>query len=179
MPQQSEPVGDASMSQQPMPDMQQNQPSMDNGMVDPQMEDPNMGMGDEQMGTDMQGQDQMNIPNNDGGNIERDKKNIQKNIGKACADFRSYQGQDKEDLGKWISGMLDSLDGDSDDENVDFEDGEQTEQQMPMEGVYTKKELDSLNEVFGCNDEDSEKNNVKKQTIKKQTKSPFNNPKFN
>jgi hypothetical protein len=175
-----QPIGDASMSQ-PMP---QQDPMM-NGTLDPHMNaDPNAMPQDPSMqDPNMIGND-MEQPNMGGGNIERDKKNIQKNIGKACADFRSYQGQDKDELGKWIEGMLDSLDGDSDDENVDFNDNpenmENPDEQMPMEGVFTKGELNALNEVFG-DMSDSEKEEPKQNEKKKQNvkKSPFNNPKFN
>ena len=190
---QQQPIGDASMSQpmpqqDPMmngtldPQMGGGDPSMNGGMPDPSMgsEDPNAMGGDPNMGGDpsMSGMEQ---PMNGGGNIERDRKNIQKNIGKACADFRSYQGQDKEDLGKWIEGMLDSLDGDSDDENIDMNDAPESEEDvMPMECVYTKKDINKkLNEVFGCTDDKKEKPEPQQKKDKPKTKSPFNNPKFN
>ena len=143
---QQQPVGDASMSQ-PMPQ----QDTMMNGTLDPQMgnqQDPNSMPQEQPMENEPMPEEPdngMEQSNMGGGNIERDKKNIQKNIGKACADFRSYQGQDKEDLGKWIEGMLDSLDGDSDDGDVDFDNQSPEEEQMPMEGVFTKGELNALN----------------------------------
>ena len=139
-------MGDASMSQQaPMPDPN-NDPNagvdlnsnMDNGMLDPNAmaEDP-MG-GNMDMGS---------------GNPNKDRENIQKSIGKACNDFRNYQGQDKEDLGKWISGMLDSLDG-ADDENAEMEGNPDSIEQaptevppMPMESVILSKK--KINEIFG------------------------------
>lgn len=148
----------------------------------PEAQDPNM-MGDQNMGGDPnamgnmpQDQNMDMSMNNDSGNIERDKKNIQKNIGKACSDFRNYQGQDKADLGKWIEGMLDSLDGDSDDGDIDFDTN--PEEEMPMESVYTKSELEKLNEIFGDNEKETEP--VNQEKIKKRmAKTPFNNPKFN
>lgn len=160
---------------QPMPSMNEPAPDTQNMPQDQNMmQDPNMA-GDP--ASTPQGQN-MDMPmNNGGGNIERDKKNIQKNIGKACSDFRNYQGQDKADLGKWIEGMLDSLDGDSDDGDVDFETN--PDEEIPMESVYTKSQLDKLNEVFGSDDEKETEPKNQEKTTNKTTKSPFNNPKFN
>ena len=167
-------MGDASMYMQ---DGQIPQGSMDNNTLDPQMNNqPNYS--DDEM-ENIENIDGNNMNNTDNiGSIERTKKNIQKNIGKACSDFRGYQGKDKEDLGKWISGMLDSLDGDDDDDDdVDFDDSDENED-MPMEGVYSKKELEALNEVFGDLDSSNDETLNTKKKIKN-TKSPFNNPNFN
>lgn len=184
-PEQDMPMGDASMVS---PDeTQQPQGGLDGSMG----MNPDMGM----QGNDAppMGDTSMNMgeaPNMMGGeqdmgsNPEKDRKEIQKNIGKACADYRSYQGQDKEDLGKWISGMLDSLDGESGDGDVNME-GDSIEspmddsQEMPMESVvFTKKQLDRINETFMDNGE--KKETLKNEKTKKQLKNtPFNNPDFN
>ena len=89
--------------------------------------------------------DDMNI---DSDNSNNEKENIQKNIGKACEDYRNYQGEDKEELGKWISGMLDSLDGDSSNEEVN-----EFEEKMQENFIFTKKQINELktqkiNELF-------------------------------
>lgn len=171
-------MGDASVSQ-PMPQQDPNMMSTPDQNIDPNMgaEDPNMmGGGDQSMNLDPTvGADEPSM-----GSDEKTKKDIQKNIGKACDDFRNYQGQDKEELGKWVSGMLDSLDGE-DDENADpTDDPDSIEQepvdmgqQMPMESVFFKKK--NLNEVFGVDDEqkDEPKPEQKKSKV---NNTPFNNP---
>ncbi len=175
-------MGDASMSQQSqMPDPNMEQPMEDpNMMGGPEMGgDPNM-MG----GPEMPQDPNMEQPMNDNGeqDASKEKKEIQKNIGKACADFRDYQGQDKEELGKWISGMLDSLDGE-DDENTDFDDDSieaPVEQEMPMESVvFKKKQLNKVNEIFGT-DNLSTDNKPKNEKIKNNSvkNTPFNNPDY-
>lgn len=185
-------MGDASMS----PEMPQQQVNL-NPQGEQMPQDPNMANGDTSMGADpnmmggdpgMAGTD----PNMAGGdsiaNLSKEREQIQKNIGKACADYRSYLGQDKEELGKWISGMLDSLDGE-DDENVDFDDNAEggdmedgnvgpedpNMEEMPMESVIVSKK--QLKEIF--NQMDDDKKEVKPQEKQQKVKnSPFNNPNF-
>lgn len=114
---------------------EQNNMTMDNQQMS-DMNGQQMPMDDEQisdignMTDDVMGQEQQS------GNQNPEKKEIQKNIGKGCQEFRNYDGTDKAELGKWISGMLDSLDGD-DDENVDI----QTESI-----ILTKAQLNKINE---------------------------------
>lgn len=122
---------------------------------------------------------------NSNSNPDREKKEIQKNIGKGCADFRNYQGEDKEELQKWIEGMLDSV-LDASDASIGEESTEIPEEQpetVPqMESViFTKKQLNRINEVFG-NDEDSKEMKNEKpveKVDKKKNNSPFSNPKLN
>lgn len=170
---------------------------------EPTMPDPNMGgapMGDPSMGADpnamggdpnMMGAD----PGMDAGmgadqmagdaNPNKAKEDIQKNIGKGCSDFRNYQGEDKEELGKWIEGMLDSVDDESSDAGI----GEESEMppmnnQMPqMESViFTKGQLDKINEEFGIDNMSKKDDNINTQQKSKKdisnNNSPFNNPNF-
>ena len=170
---------------------------------EPIMPDPNMGgapMGDPSMGADpnamggdpnMMGAD----PGMDAGmgtdqmagdaNPNKAKEDIQKNIGKGCSDFRNYQGEDKEELGKWIEGMLDSVDDESSDAGI----GEESEMppmnnQMPqMESViFTKGQLDKINEEFGIDNMSKKDDNINTQQKSKKdisnNNSPFNNPNF-
>lgn len=156
------PMGDPSMGADP------------NAMGGAPMDDPNM---DGDMGADT---------SIGGGNPNRERDQIQKNIGKACSDFRNYQGQDKEDLGKWIEGMLDSVYDETDDAGIDdeSESGEQPpmDSQIPqMESViFTKGQLDKINEEFGI-DNMSKKDDNKKEEVKskKNNNSPFSNPNLN
>ena len=177
-PQPEMPMGDASMTSQEQPSldgsMGNNMPDMDNNMSDMDMS----GLNDNEM---MNNEMPM-----DNSNPDKKRSEIQKNIGKACADFREYQGQDKEDLGKWISGMLDSLDGESSDGDVDMEGDtidspmENEPQEIPMESViFSKKQVNKLNETFNDNLADSEDNvKIQKQRNCKTKNTPFNNPKF-
>lgn len=134
-------------------------------------------MGGEDMGAPM-----MDGPmDNDGGSPE--KKDIQKNIGKGCQQFRDYQGEDKADLKKWVEGMLDSLnDSNSSEEEGPADDNmpPMEDDGMPMEGsLITKKRLKKINEVFGL--ENMDKNKDEKVSQRKHTSiknSPFNSPKF-
>ena len=163
------------MPQQPIDDMGQmgdmNQQPMDNMGQEPMMDQ----MPQEDMG-EMDGMNQQPMDVN----YEKEKKEIQKNIGKGCADFRNYQGNDKEELGKWISGMLDSLDGtDNDTVDLDNEEGapeNQTQQEgMPMESVIVKKK--TVNEVL--NDTSVEEDEPKVSKIRnKVNNTPFNNPDY-
>jgi len=168
----------------PMPDTNMgggapmNDPSMGN---DPNAMggDPNMMGADPGMDAGM-GAD----PMAGGGNPNKAKEDIQKNIGKGCSDFRNYQGQDKEELGKWIEGMLDSVD-DEDSEAGIGEDSEMPmDNQMPqMESfIFTKKQLDKINEEFGI-DNMSKKDDIVKTQQKSKKKinnnSPFSNPNLN
>ena len=125
----------------------------------------------------------MDMGNEDGGNIDRSRKEIQKNIGKACADFRNYQGQDKADLQKWVEGMLDSILDDSDagiGEESEEPDMEEPTPQMESV-VFTKKQLDKINESFNITDSEEEKktNTLEKKKKTKNNNSPFSNPKLN
>lgn len=173
-PQQQTPMGDASMLPQQQPDMSMQQdpsmmgadPSMGGDMNDgPMMDDPSM-MGGE---TDMMG----------GGTPDKKRSEIQKNIGKACADFRTYQGQDKEDLGKWISGMLDSLDTESGDGDVvtdgDSIDSPMEQEPMPNESVNKKYQKNISETLRDIEDTDDKKRTEK---IRGTKNTPFNNPNF-
>ena len=126
----------------------------------------------------------MDMGNEDGGNIDRSRKEIQKNIGKACADFRNYQGQDKADLQKWVEGMLDSILDDSDagiGEESEEPDMEEPTPQMESV-VFTKKQLDKMNESFNITDSEEEKKTntlEKKKKTNNNNNSPFSNPKLN
>lgn len=173
-PQPEMPMGDASMVSPEQPTLDG---SMGNGTPD-MMGAPDMGMpeagGDEMMGAEM--------PMDNNANPDKQRSDIQKNIGKACADFRQYQGQDKEDLGKWISGMLDSLDGESGDGDV-ATDGDSIESpmdaEMPMESVILSKEqVGKLNETFNNLETDKDEVNIEKQKTSKAKNTPFNNPNF-
>ena len=140
-------------------------PGMDAGMPeDPSMMggDPNMDMGD--------------------ANPNKAKEDIQKNIGKGCADFRNYQGQDKEDLGKWIEGMLNSV------SDEDSEAGIGDESEVPMDApmpqmetvIFTKGQLDRINEEFGIDNMSKKDDNKKEEKTKvNNNNSPFNNPNLN
>ena len=125
----------------------------------------------------------MDMGNEDGGNVDHSRKEIQKNIGKACADFRNYQGQDKADLQKWVEGMLDSILDDSDagiGEESEEPDMEEPTPQMESV-VFTKKQLDKMNESFNITDSEEEKkiNTLEKKKKTKNNNSPFSNPKLN
>jgi len=125
----------------------------------------------------------MDMGNEDEGNVDRSRKEIQKNIGKACADFRNYQGQDKADLQKWVEGMLDSILDDSDagiGEESEEPDMEEPTPQMESV-VFTKKQLDKINESFNITDSEEEKktNTLEKKKKTKNNNSPFSNPKLN
>lgn len=122
-------------------------------------------------------------------NADRQKKEIQKNIGKACDDFRNYQGQDKEELSKWVEGMLDSILDDTDSAGISDEEGSEpmpddmgSEPMPQVESViFTKGQLDKINEMIGVGNEeekDDEPKNEKKQNVKNNN-SPFDNPKLN
>lgn len=182
-------MGDASVVSQDTQMPQDPNMGMDNQMMqDPNMgADPGMDMGNEpnMMGNDtgmgmedpMMGGEQ---------NPERARKEIQKNIGKACADFRSYQGQDKEDLTKWVEGMLDSILDDSDAGIGDESEPEMGEEEpVPqMESViFTKKQLNKINEEFGIENLSDKKDDTKKaekvKSNKNNNNTPFNNPKLN
>ena len=137
-------------------------------------------------GMSMSGDMNMNIGNEnpeDGGN--REKEEIQKNIGKGCSDFRNYNGEDKDELRKWVEGMLNSVVDDSDAGiEGDSEMPEENPQPMPqMETViFTKKQLQKINEVFGGEDNNKEEKNsgkLEKKVEKKKNNSPFSNPKLN
>ena len=188
-------MGDASVVSQGAEQMPQD-PNMggDPGMQDPmaQGSDPSM-MGGADPGMDMGGNTGMEDPNmmgdmgNAEGNPDRQRKEIQKNIGKACADFRSYQGQDKEDLSKWVEGMLDSI---LDDSDAGIGDESEPDMEMPedepmpqMESViFTKKQLNKLNEEFGIENLSSKKEDetkVEKKQNSKNKNTPFSNPKLN
>ena len=175
---QQAPVGDASMSQ-PMPQ----QDSMMNGTLDPQMGDPTMQ--DPSMGGDPTMQDPsmggMEQPNMGGGNNDRKVKEIQKNIGKACYDFRQLDDETQEKQIPWLEGMLDSILDDAGEDGGEETEGEENPEQdmMPMEGTFTKKELKTLNEVFGDMTDTQKKEVENQKKTKKTTKSPFNNPTFN
>ena len=125
------------------------------------------------------GQENMEGMEND--NPNKEKKEIQKNIGKGCADFREYQGQDKEDLQKWIEGMLNSITDDSEDVDTEEDTHEMnsSEPEMPMESfIFKKGQLNKINEIFGT--DDGKKNNKKtEKKITKNNTSPFNNPQLN
>ena len=188
-------MGDASVVSQgnePMP--QDPNMNTDQGMQDPMAQggDPSM-MGDADPSMDMGGDPGMEDPmmggNNMGqgeGNPDRQRKEIQKNIGKACADFRNYQGQDKEDLSKWVEGMLDSILDDSnagigDESEPDMDMSEEPAPQMESV-IFTKKQLDKLNEEFGIENLSSKKEDETKIEKKQNTKNnntPFSNPKLN
>ena len=136
----------------------------------------NTGMEDSMMGGDSNGE----------GNPDRQRKEIQKNIGKACADFRNYQGQDKEDLSKWVEGMLDSI---LDDSDAGVGDESESDMDMPEEPtpqmesvIFTKKQLDKINEEFGIENLSPKKEDETKIEKKQNTKNnntPFSNPKLN
>lgn len=67
----------------------------------------------------------------------KEKKDIQKEIGSACQKFRDYQGEDKEELSKWIEGMLDSLN----DSEGDGEQPEEMPEEMPAEAPAEEQPL--------------------------------------
>lgn len=160
----------------PDPNMGGNPPMPGTSMGnDPNMMGSDPGM-DASMGADTMAGD---------GNPNKAKEDIQKNIGKGCADFRNYQGQDKEELGKWVEGMLDSIDDESSDAGIG-EDSEMPpmDNQMPqMESViFTKKQLDKINEEFGIDNMSKKDDIVKNQQKTKKNinnNSPFSNPNFN
>lgn len=113
-------------------------------------------------------------------NADRQKKEIQKNIGKACDDFRNYQGEDKEELSKWVEGMLDSILDDTDSAGISDEEGSEPMPQVESV-IFTKGQLDKINEMIGVGneeDKDDEPKNEKKQNVKNNN-SPFDNPKLN
>lgn len=188
-------MGDASVVSQGAEQISQD-PNMsgDTGMQDPMAQggDPSM-MGDNpNMMDDMGGNPGMQDPNmmgdmgNAEGNPDRQRKEIQKNIGKACADFRSYQGQDKEDLSKWVEGMLDSI---LDDSDAGISDESEPDMDMPEEPmpqmesvIFTKKQLNKLNEEFGIENLSSKKEDetkIEKKQNSKNKNTPFSNPKLN
>lgn len=151
-------------------------PTMDSGMggdmptnpaMDSEMPTDAAAMGDDPtaMGNDM--------PADTALNGDSDKKDIQKNIGKACEDFRNYQGEDKEELKKWIEGMLDSLDSDGESEEPTEEDPQNG---MPMEVIFTKKQVAKLNEIFGQQDVEKINKPLNKKKKGYQMKSPFSSP---
>ena len=164
-------------------------PNMNSAQQMPQDNLDNTMNGNEQMpdmnNSDMDNDVDMNMDmgNEDGGNIDRSRKETQKNIGKACADFRNYQGQDKADLQKWVEGMLDSILDDSDagiGEESEEPDMEEPTPQMESV-VFTKKQLDKINESFNITDSEEEKktNTLEKKKKTKNNNSPFSNPKLN
>lgn len=174
-------MGDASVVS---PDMnsapQMPQDNLDNTMNgNEQMPD----MNNSDMDNDVDMNMDMDMGNEDGGNVDHSRKEIQKNIGKACADFRNYQGQDKADLQKWVEGMLDSILDDSDagiGEESEEPDIEEPTPQMESV-VFTKKQLDKINESFNITDSEEEKktNTLEKKKKTKNNNSPFSNPKLN
>ena len=184
-------MGDASFAPQTNQPMQQDM-GMPNMNVDgnqnmqdtSMMTDPNMDI-NEQPPMDDQNMGMENI--NGEQNIDRTRKEIQKNIGKGCADFRNYQGQDKDDLSKWIEGMLDSILDDSDAGIGEESEGNEPpmDESIPqMESViFTKKQINKLNEEFGIENLSSKKEDEmkpqKKQNSKKNKNTPFSNPKLN
>ena len=117
-------------------------------------------------------------------NTNKEKKDIQKNIGKGCADFRNYQGEDKEELGKWIEGMLDSVDDEDNEAGIgDESEMSPMDNQMPqMESViFTKGQLNKINEEFGIDNmskKDDIDNRQEKSKKNMNNNSPFNNPNF-
>ena len=113
-------------------------------------------------------------------NPDSERKEIEKNIGKACTDFRGYQGQDKDDLAKWIEGMLDSITDDVDGAGIEDEQPEeQPEQEPQMESVIFKKaQLTKLNEVLANMEQEKEEKPQEKEKKLKKNNSPFNNPDF-
>jgi len=161
-------------------------PNMNSAPQMPQDNLDNTMNGNEQM-PDMDNDVDMNMDmgNEDGGNVDHSRKEIQKNIGKACADFRNYQGQDKADLQKWVEGMLDSILDDSDagigEESEEPEEPDMEEPTPQMESiVYTKKQLDNMNESFNITDsEEEKKTNTLEKKKKTNNNSPFSNPKLN
>jgi len=130
---------------------------------------------DSGMGGDMPADPAMNseMPADPAMGGDSDKKDIQKNIGKACEDFRNYQGEDKEELKKWIEGMLDSLDSDGESEEPTEEDPQNG---MPMEVIFTKKQVAKLNEIFGQQDDEKINKPLNKKKEGYQMKSPFSSP---
>lgn len=112
-------MSDASLSSVP------NAPQMPNAAPNdmPPMDEPMPDAPQDEMPMD-------NEPKED--NPSKEKKEIQKEIGSACQKFRDYQGEDKEELSKWIEGMLDSL-NDDETEEAPEEEPEEMPEEMPQE----------------------------------------------
>lgn len=185
-------MGGASVASNPNMNMPAPDPNMNMG-GDPNMDmnagaDPMMG-GDPSMDMNAGADPGMDMGMGGEPNADRQKKEIQKNIGKACDDFRNYQGQDKEELTKWVEGMLDSILDDSDSAGIsDEEGGEPMPDDMGGEPtpqvesvIFTKGQLNKINEMIGVGneeDKDEQPNNEKKQKVKNNN-TPFDNPKLN
>ena len=115
------------------------------GGFEPEPQMPPMPPVDDQMPMDGEGgADEMNpMPDDMGGTPEGDdpKKKIQQKAGKISKELADYQGDDKEELAKYVKGMVDKcadkiIDGDDEDEMP--EDG-----QIPQD-VTTETQMESV-----------------------------------
>ena len=184
-------MGNASVASNPNMNIAPPQTNINNEPnvnINPTGEEPNMDMENEDnidMNLDM------DVETNAEPNVERQKKEIQKNIGKACDDFRNYQGQDKEELSKWVEGMLDSILDDADNSGTNDEEGNDNEtipDDMSNEPtpqvesvIFTKGQLNNINEMIGIGNDEEEKKEQRKneKKVKANNNTPFDNPKLN
>lgn len=149
----------------PMDDASSVDPNMQGGM------DPNMGADPNMMGDpNMQGAPDMgNVP--DMGN---DAQQEQGSSDDTVSLFNKLSDDDKEAARSYIESMLDK-------EGSEKE-SEEPQPQMPTESViFTKKQVNKLNEEFGIQNLSKEKetNQKKMDSVKNKTKnSPFSSPSF-